>query len=1197
MKHFYTLLLLIFCFQFGFGQITFFESVIDSTQHNISNAIPADVDGDGDQDLIFESNPFSWSMNIDGEGTMGDINIIDFNISTGKLKIGDINNDGDLDLVIVGYNTITNTSVLGWYENIDGLGSFSSIQTISNENFDDLDINDFDGDSNLDIVISSKFDGKIAWYKNLGSGIFGTEQLITYASTSTTTLYLNITTGDIDSDNDIDIVYGPYGSPDDTIYWVENTDSNGAFITTNSLGGFGGLYDFNLIDFNQDGALDLYGSGPFDSYYALNDGSGAFTFGSNFYTAYENSSFGKAIDVDGDSDMDMLYFVDDFNTFSNNTSNEGAIIWFENTDGQGTFSAEQIIKQVNFTSNDVINNASGYLTFGTADLNGDGYIDLLLCSGVDGYEVSWLKNENNSEIFGDTKAIINDIKGIDDVYSADIDSDGDEDIIFISGLNDTLGWYENLDGNGAYGEQQIISVQGNYFKTLKIADIDNNGSLDIIVNSSIDNKIWIYKNTDGLGNFILHQSITNSSESARNMKVFDVDNDNNIDIVMLENFGDNMVWFKNTDGQGSFGVEQVITEAIDDLDDYNFSDLDNDGDLDIVINSPFSWLENLGGNGNFSAPQTIETTETIKRLKIYDIDSDGDNDILVHFNYALGWFENTNAQGDFGIYHNIEENTLPTSELIIDIDNDGDLDLVYQEYSNNPNDREVNLFKNNQGDFIGPIFLDEAKRFSALFAGDLDGNDKDDILYSISESGNTTGKIGWYRNLGVLENQITGSITYDSNNDGCGINDFPVSNTLVAAFGNGGFSFSTFSQPNGTFELDVSQGELYTYTAPLSNFTSTPNFIISDFTNSGEIDNTAHFCLSSTTSINDLNISIYLSQNDPRPGFDTTYQLVYNNVGTTQLSGSVTFEFNDSKMQFLSASETVSSQTANTLTFDFTELNPFETRTMDLEFNVFPPPTTNIDDTLVSTATVNPVSGDETEEDNTFTLEQTVIGSYDPNDITVLESEEVFIEDADKYLHYLIRFQNTGTASAINVRVEHILDDKLDWTTMQLESLSHTGRVEIIDETDVSFIFNNINLPDSTNDEPNSHGFIAFKIKPKAEVQVGDVVSGVADIFFDFNPPITTNIVNTQFVEPLSVGEEEFQNVKLYPNPATDQLQITSNQGIETLTVLDINGRILNSINISASDYSLDISSLSKGVYFLEIKSGESKSVKKFIKN
>jgi hypothetical protein len=135
---------------------------------------------------------------------------------------------------------------------------------------------------------------------------------------------------------------------------------------------------------------------------------------------------------------------------------------------------------------------------------------------------------------------------------------------------------------------------------------------------------------------------------------------------------------------------------------------------------------------------------------------------------------------------------------------------------------------------------------------------------------------------------------------------------------------------------------------------------------------------------------------------------------------------------------------------------------------------------------------------------------------------------------------------------------------MQLESLSHTGRVEITNEIDVSFIFDNINL---------------------------------ADIYFDFNPAITTNTVNTEIVVPLSIGEFNTQSIQLFPNPVKDKLEMTSNQIIDRLTVIDINGRVLHNIILSNLEYNIDVSKLTKGVSFLEVQSGESKSKKKFIKN
>jgi hypothetical protein len=370
-----------------------------------------------------------------------------------------------------------------------------------------------------------------------------------------------------------------------------------------------------------------------------------------------------------------------------------------------------------------------------------------------------------------------------------------------------------------------------------------------------------------------------------------------------------------------------------------------------------------------------------------------------------------------------------------------------------------------------------------------------------------------------------------------------------------------------------------------------------DFTNLSGSNAESDFCVEASQAINDLSVVIYPDLDEPRPGFDTSYQIVYSNTGTTQLSGNITFQFDDSKIQFLNASESVVSQTSNTLTFDYSDLNPFETKTIDLDFNVFPPPTTNIDDILVSSVSINPVSGDETQEDNTFELEQTVIGSYDPNDIQILEGEEVHIDAADMYLHFLIRFQNTGTASAINVRVEHILDNKLDWTTMQLQSLSHEGQVEITDGSEVQFIFNNINLPDITNDEPNSHGFIAFKIKPEENVVVGDIVSGVADIYFDFNPPIITNTATTEFVEVLGSEAFSLNDILIYPNPTEGLLYLKSDLQIDKIEVFDMLGRQSISQEFNKSDVEVDVSELQKGVYLINIQSNGLNFLKKFIRN
>ncbi|HMK07322.1 MAG TPA: T9SS type A sorting domain-containing protein, partial [Flavobacterium sp.] len=277
---------------------------------------------------------------------------------------------------------------------------------------------------------------------------------------------------------------------------------------------------------------------------------------------------------------------------------------------------------------------------------------------------------------------------------------------------------------------------------------------------------------------------------------------------------------------------------------------------------------------------------------------------------------------------------------------------------------------------------------------------------------------------------------------------------------------------------------------------------------------------------------------------------------------------------------------------------PFETRTIDLSFHVFPAPTTNTGDLIATNVTFNPVSNDATPGNNNFALNQIVVASFDPNDITCLEGDQVQIEDADKYLHYIIRFQNTGTADAVNVRLENTLDSKLDWTSMQFENASHIVRTEITDGSYVKFIFNDIYLPALADDEPHSHGFVAYKIKPRADVVVGDVVHNNAAIYFDFNSPVITNTAATVFMGNMATMSNAVVRFDVFPNPTNGMVAIKGNAAIEKVVVIDINGRILKELNFNNPNVNaqIDIADLSKGIYFLKIKSSQGIANRKIIK-
>src|SRR5690606_36305982 len=138
-------------------------------------------------------------------------------------------------------------------------------------------------------------------------------------------------------------------------------------------------------------------------------------------------------------------------------------------------------------------------------------------------------------------------------------------------------------------------------------------------------------------------------------------------------------------------------------------------------------------------------------------------------------------------------------------------------------------------------------------------------------------------------------------------------------------------------------------------------------------------------------------------------------------------------------------------------------------------------------------------DNNTYELEQVVVNSFDPNDKRVVQGNTITTDETSNYLDYIIRFQNTGSANAINVKITDNLHPNLDWSTLSVTSASHDYNVNlislnIVNGNNVEFSFDNINLPSETQNEPESHGYIAYKIKPINSIGEGDVMSGNASI-------------------------------------------------------------------------------------------------------
>jgi hypothetical protein len=444
-------------------------------------------------------------------------------------------------------------------------------------------------------------------------------------------------------------------------------------------------------------------------------------------------------------------------------------------------------------------------------------------------------------------------------------------------------------------------------------------------------------------------------------------------------------------------------------------------------------------------------------------------------------------------------------------------------------------------------------------------------------------------------NGITGTVLYDENADGCDPGDVPVSNFLVNA-GTEYLDYTSSTGIDGSYQLTLFQN---TYALSVLNipsyYTVTPADSAYTFTTLGSAQ-ALNFCVTANETVQDLNVTL-LPLGVARPGFDTHYQLVAQNMGTQTIgSATVSLTFDASLQTFVSASPAATSTTTNQLNFSVSDIQALHSKIIDVTISTLPPPAVVGGELVNFTAAISPDTTDYSPGDNTFALTQETVNSYDPNDKTVLQGDQISLSQADGYLDYIVRFQNTGSASAQTVRVVDNIDPKLDWTTLMPVSGSHDYKVKITNGNKVEFIFTDINLSPEAEDEAESTGFIAYKIKPVQGIQVGDVITGDAQIYFDFNDPIVTNSVSTEIIGNMGVAENLAGKVSVYPNPTTGMLHLQPQAGsdLEEVKVFDLQGSQLLLFKTQLEN--INVESLSAGIYFITVKTSQGSGKYKLIK-
>jgi hypothetical protein len=671
----------------GFGS----QQVISTLAGGASSVFAADVDGDGDLDVLSASSNdrIAWYENTDGSGGFGSQQVISaLADAASSVFAADVDGDGDIDVL----SASTGDDKIAWYENTDGSGSFGServFSTLADAAYA-VFAADVDGDGDLDALSASYSDGKIAWYENFGGG-FGSQLVITTLADGASSVFA----ADVDGDGDLDVLSASLN--DAKIAWYENTNGAGGFGSQRIISTLADLArSVFAADVDGDGDLDALSAHDDEiSWYenlGPDDGSGPCgeVLGACFGAAQVISTLVArartvvAVDVDGDGDLDVL----------SASFNDHRVAWYENQTlhRSAVFPVQQVITSL----------AGGARSVYAADVDGDGDLDVLSTSRVDD-EIAWYANTDGSGSFGSEQVIASLADGASSVVAADVDGDGDLDVLSALFDDDTIAWYANTDGSGSFGSEQVISTQAYGALSAFAADVDGDGALDVLSASFDGDAIAWYENTDGSGSFGSEQVISSLADGAASVFAADLDGDGDLDVLSASFYGDAIAWYENTDGSGSFGSEQVIDSLADGAGSVFAADMDGDGDLDVLSASVdggrITWYENTDGSGSFGSEQVISTLAGgASSVLAADVDGDGDLDVLSASvdGDTIAWYENTDGSGSFGSEQVVS--TLAdgaSSVFAADVDGDGDLDVLSASFY----DDEIAWYENRGGQF------------------------------------------------------------------------------------------------------------------------------------------------------------------------------------------------------------------------------------------------------------------------------------------------------------------------------------------------------------------------------------------------------------------------------------------------------------------------------------------------------------------
>jgi hypothetical protein len=894
---------------------------------------------------------------------------------------------------------------------------------------------------------------------------------------------------------------------------------------------------------------------------------------------------------------------------------------------------------VELTNDPTVNLVINSWGISAVDYNGDGYDDIFVPAYDPNVKSKLYLNDGTgsfSEHQGD--ALVNDLLPTIAPTWGDLNNDGQIDVAIANNTGEPIRLYLNNNQTFENLNAQIDGLTDGYSHNICFVDYNRDGWLDLFASDFFTTNFnQLYRNKgDGTMERIYGLELVNEANKSIGAIWADVNNDGWPD-CFVPNFGSTNVLYINQEGKSFTPIE--MGDA-DNSVGASFGDFDNDLDLDLFVanaSNQHNILYTNDGSGNFAritSGWVAEDKGNSHGSVWADLDNDGWQDLVVMNDQDGSKFlYMNNGDGTFGKVTNSPFISPAGNSFAIvstDLELDGDLDLIISNHSNEKN----RVFVNNlaTGHYLLIRLEGTNSNRSAIGArifvnAIIDGVNTTLMREVMGQTGGGPGsqstlnqhfgladatnvisiEVHWpsgyvqtltnvssdqFIDIKEDDGALVSGYVFQDDNENC-IQDaaeLPLPGTMINI--NSGALYA-ITDENGYYEISLPIGSYTIQQEIPDNYETTcqPNPHNITVASIGQVISGIDF--PDLAIVYQPDLSVDVGTTALRRGFDNEMVISVANLGTENATGVILDLSLAADLSLSSTSFEWDNTNGNTYQWNIDTLLIGETIIIHLKNYV------DLNAELGAQKIINASISTPLQEikydNNAQELTEIIVGSLDPNDMLASPGGigSSHLIDQNTRLQYKVRFQNVGNYPASFVTILDTLSEHLDLSTLRLGAASHDYEFKILDNNILKWYFKDIDLVDSLHDEPNSHGFIKFTIKPKPGLSDGTRIINKAAIQFDYNPYLLTNtIISTlNSVENLP---DEF-TLHVFPNPGVNEVECylvnkdiykageQQDRGTLRLDIYHHTGTHMKSYSFNSHDEInyLDISSFTSGLYYI----------------